>query len=301
MEIEALRLFVDVARYRSFSAAARARGVDPSSVSRELAALEAELGARLFQRTTRNMVLTEAGAEYLARVTPLLEDLDAARDAVGASPDDPGGSLRLTASVAFGHEILVPLVPAFRAAFPKLRLELILSDSNLDLLAERIDLAIRFGSTYRGDLIGTRLMPTRFRVVASPGYVEKAGALAVPADLAARACLCFALPDFRTRWLFRRDGQTQKVTVQGDVISTSALALRDLARAGLGPALLADWLIGADLSGGDLVDLFPDHEVTATTFDTAAWLLYPSRRFLPGKVRVTIDFLRRALGSGIAD
>jgi DNA-binding transcriptional LysR family regulator len=105
------------------------------------------------------------------------------------------------------------------------------------------------------------------------------------------------LPEFRSRWLFRRDGEgpAQEVPVSGDLVASSALALRDLAVAGMGPALLADWLIGGDIEAGRLVDLFPEHRVAATRFDTAAWLIYPNRSFLPSKVRVAIDFMRRRL------
>ncbi len=295
MDIDSLQLFVEVARQGSFSAVARLRGVEVSSVSRAFAALEAELGALLMQRTTRSLVLTEAGEAFLGRIIPLLDAFEAARDGINPHSGSPSGTLRLTASVAFGQRVLVPLVPAFRAAFPKLNLELILQDSNVDLIADRIDLAIRLGSGYGAGVIGSKLMPTRFRVVASPGYIATTGMPKEPADLAVRSCLLFALPDFRTRWLFRYQGKIGKIPVHGALVASNALALRDFALSGLGPALLADWLIGEDLAGGALVDLFPRHDVTATTFDTAAWLLYPSRKYLPAKVRATIDFLRAAL------
>lgn len=295
MDIATLKLFVDVAQRGSFSSIARERGMDPSSISRALALLEGELGTRLLQRTTRRMVLTEAGETYLSHVKPLLEELDRARESVSARKDEPEGSLRLTASIAFGQRVIVPLIPEFRARFPRLQLELLFSDANLDLIADRIDLAIRLASTYRADVVGAKLMPTRFRVVASPAYLARHGQPETPAALADHSCLFFTLPEFRGRWLFRREGVIEEVPVRGDLSSSTALALRELSLAGLGPALLADWLINADLKGGALVDLFPQHDVAATSFDTAAWLLYPSRRFLPAKVRMTIDFLRRHL------
>lgn len=297
MDIDSLQLFVEVARQGSFSAVARLRGVEVSSVSRALAALEAELGTLLFQRTTRSLVLTGAGEEFLGRIIPLLDEFDAARDGINRRSGPPSGTLRLTASVAFGQRVLVPLVPAFRAAFPQITLELILQDANIDLIAERVDLAIRLGSGYGAGVIGSKLMSTRFRVVASPAYLAEAGTPGAPADLAMRSCLLFALPEFRTRWLFRQNGRVTKVPVHGALVASNALALRDFALAGLGPGLLADWLIGADLASGALIDLFPDHDVTATTFDTAAFILYPSRKYLPAKVRAAIDFLREKLGS----
>lgn len=298
MDIEALQLFVDVVRQGSFSAVARARDVEVSSVSRGVATIEAEFGVRLIQRTTRHMTVTEAGEALFERVVPLLEAFEATREAVSNRPDNPHGTLRLTASVAFGQRVLVPLIPAFRATFPNVKLELLLSDANIDLIAERVDLAVRLGSSYGAGVIGSKLMTTRFRVVASPTYVVREGRPLVPGELAARSCLFFSLPEFRARWLFRQGSKISKVPVHGDVVASNALALREFAIAGLGPTLLADWLIGPDLAEGTLVDLFPEYDVTATTFDTAAWLLYPSRKFLPSKVRVAIDFLRAAVGSG---
>lgn len=294
MDLTALRAFVDVARRGNFAAAARVRNVDPSSMSRIIASLEEELGLRLFQRTTRRLALTEAGERYLRRVESLVDELDQARDDALAVGAGPVGTLRMTASVAFGRACVVPLLPEYRAAFPMLKLELILTDDNLDLVAERLDLAVRLAPSIDADVVGVRLFATRYRVCASPGYLEKAPPLAVPRDLRHHRCLLFTLPEFRSRWLFRAaNARVQEVPVDGDVVISSALALRDCALAGMGPTLLADWLIDDDIAQGRLLDVFPAHRVAATSFDTAAWLLYPSRAFLPNKVRVSIDFFRR--------
>jgi len=298
METNQLRVFLDVIKRGGFAAVARDSNVDPSSISRAVASLESELGVRLFQRTTRKLALTEAGESFLARVAPLVEELERARDEIASVGSEPSGTLRLTASVAFGQICLVPLLPEFRIAFPRLKLELLMTDTNLDLVADRIDLAIRLAPSYRGDLIGSKLFATRYRIAASPAYVAREGKPKTPRDLGARSCLLFPLPDFRDRWLFRRRGVVEEVPVQGHLVLSTALALRSAALDGLGPVLLADWHLHEDLARGRLIDLFPQYEVTATTFDTAAWLLYPSRNYLPHKVRVTIDFLRKHLGKG---
>lgn len=296
MDLQNLRLFVEVARRGSFAAVARDRHFDPTSVSRAVATLEAELGFRLFQRTTRRMALTEAGALYLERVEALVDELGHAADAARAVQSGPIGNLRLTTSVAFGQTCIVPLLPAFRAAYPALKLELLLTDANLGLIADRIDLAIRLGPRSDDNLIGVKLFDTRYRVCASPAWLDRAGPLTAPEELEAHSCLLFDLPDFRTRWLFRDGaGRERQVAVQGEVVISNALALRDCCLAGMGPALLADWLIDEDIAAGRLCDLFPDYQVTATDFETAARLLYPSRAFLPNKVRVAIDFLRDRL------
>jgi len=296
MDLGVLRIFIDVARRGGFSPVARDRDLDPSSVSRTIAVLEAELGVRLFQRTTRRLTLTEAGGLYFDRIEALVDHLDAARDDALAISTGPLGTLRLTASVAFGQACLMPLLPAFRQAFPALKLELLLSDANLDLVAERIDLAVRLGQSVEADVVGVKLFDTHYKVCASPGYIAAAPPLMAPEDLGHHRCLRFTLPEFRTRWLFSRcGGETREIPVDGDIIISNALALRDCALAGLGPALLADWLIDKDLAAGTLVDCFPDHQAAATRFNTAAWLLYQSRAFLPNKARVMIDFLRQRL------
>src|SRR5580658_5183154 len=293
MDAGQARLLIDIAQRGSFAEVARERSVDPSWVSRMIASLETELGFRLFQRTTRRVALTEAGELYLRRIEAIADEFDQARDEALAVATGPVGVLRMTTTVAFGEKVVVPLLPRFRAAFPRVALDIALSDINLDLIGDRIDLAIRLGAGVTGDLVVSKLMDTRYYVCASPAYLHRDGRPQTPEDLARSDCLLFALPGFRSRWTFRNaEGVLTEVPVMGGIVVSGALALRTLALAGAGPALLADWLVGEDIASGRLVDLFPDHQVTATTFETAVWLLYPSRSFLPQKVRAMIDFLR---------
>jgi DNA-binding transcriptional LysR family regulator len=303
MDLTSLRLFVEVARRGGFAPVARDFDLDPSAVSRSVAALEDELGLRLFQRTTRRVALTEAGERYFAHVLPILEALERARDEAHEVSDEATGTLRMTASVGFGQACLVPLLSAFRTRHPKLTVELLLTDANLDLVRERIDLAIRLGPQVDADFVGQRLFESRYRVCASPDYMHRRGRPASPEALSDHDCLRFALPDFRTRWRFRENeaekgrndtsaGDVLEVPIHGSLMISSALALRQCAIDGLGPALLADWLIGGDIAAGRLIDLFPRHRVTATDFDTGAWLLYPSRHYVPAKTRAMIAMLR---------
>jgi DNA-binding transcriptional LysR family regulator len=297
MESIALKTFVHVARSGGFSHAARELALDPSSVSRSVATLEQELGVRLFQRTTRKLSLTEAGHAYLARVSPLVDELEQAREeALALSKginNQAQGTLRITSSVAFGVTQITPLLSEFRGLHPLLKVELLLTDANLNLVNERIDLAIRLGSQFEGDAVLTKLMPTRYRVCASPGYIESYGAPPTPAALAKHRCLLLALPEFRHEWHFRSArGKIQSVGVDGDIIMSNPLALRSCAILGMGPALLTDWLANEAIADGTLVDLFPDLQATATSFDTGVWLLYPTRAYLPLKVRVMVDFLK---------
>ena len=295
MELTSLQIFVEVVRRGSFAAVARDREVSPSAISRAISGLEAEVGARLLQRTTRRLSPTEAGTLYFERVEPLVGELEQAGQAAADARRAPRGTLRITASVAFGQVCLVPLLPELHRRHPGLALELLLTDTNLDLVSERVDVALRLAPRLDTGLIGVRLFETRYRVCASPDYLNREGPLGSPGDLRECSCLAFALPGYRSRWIFLdREGRRSEVPIQGRFAMTSALALRESARAGLGPALLADWLIDADLASGALIDLFPEHRVTATDFETAAWLLYPSRSYLPLKTRLFIDFLHDA-------
>lgn len=298
MTLESLEIFVAVARRLSFAAVAAERDVDASSISRAVAALERDLGVRLLQRTTRRMTLTEAGEAYRRRVEAVLDELQAARDEVLADARGPTGTLRLTCSVAFGQTLVLSLLKPLRTRYPQLGVELLMSDVNLDLVAEGIDLAIRLGPPPAdSSLVARRLMDTRYRVVASPEYLASAPSLETPADLHRHALLRFPLAGFRSGWRFRDPaGVEETVPVSGQLLISSALGLRTAAVDGLGVALLADWLVDEDLSTGRLVACLENWAVTATEFDTAAWLIYPGRAYLPNKVRVAVDFLRQALG-----
>lgn len=303
MKIEDLHLLLAVAKGRSFAAAARELDLDPSAVSRTVAEIEKTLGARLFQRSTRRLALTEAGQSYLARLEAPLEELAQAGEEVAAGGATARGSLRLTASVGFGQARLVPLLAQFQRRYPRIRLSCLFTDARLDLIAERIDLAIRLTARVTGDVVATKLMDTPYRVVATRAYLARAAPLQKPTDLARHRVVLADLPHFRDEWLFRdAQGALQHVLVDGDVTLSPVLAVHGAVLNDLGPALLPSWLVDADISAGRLVRLLPGYAATATTFDRAAWLLYPSRAFMPQRVRVAIDFLKECFaqveGSG---
>lgn len=298
MDLAHLRTFVEVVRQGSFAGAARALDLDPSKVTRAVAALEAELGVRLLQRSTRRTTLTEGGASYLSRIGPLLSELDLAAEQLRSGSRELRGLVRLTATVAFGQAVLVPMLATLHARHPALEVELVFSDAVLDLVAHRIDLALRLGPSVDGSLVGHRLRDLRYRVVASPGYLHQHGRPKDPADLARADCLRFPIPGFRTRWCFRAEpgGRVQEVAVGGWLVASPALVLRQAALDGLGLALLSDWLVGEDLRTGRLVDVFPHLEATATHFDSAVWLLATARsQQLPLRVRAVRDLLLEKL------
>lgn len=297
MDTQHLKTFVDVVTQGSFAAAARARDLAPSQVTRSIAQLEAALGARLLHRTTRKLVLTEAGQAYFDRIRPLLDELEAAAEEAQSSTGDIRGTVRITESVAYGQAVLVPLMHDLHARHPALEIDLLLTDAVVDLAAQRVDLALRLAPAVDAALVGYALATVRYRVCASPAYLERQGPLRAPGDLSTRECLRFALPGYRTQWHFRdTGGAVESVDVDGWLVVSTALALRRAALDGIGPALLPDWLVHADLAQGRLVDPFPKHEVTATNFDSQVWLLFVSRQHLPRRVRAVMDFLKHRLG-----
>lgn len=293
MSLPDVRLLLEIARFGSFAQVARTRDVDPAWISRKVAEIEGQLGFRLFQRTTRRLSLTEAGDIYLRQTEAIIDAHDRARDDALSISQGAKGRLRMTATVAFAQKVLVPLIPQFRALHPGVELELLPDDGNLDMVGARIDLALRLGPGVAGDFVVSKLCDTQYRLCASPDYLARHGRPDRPEALAAHQCLRFTLPGLRDEWRFRdQTGAEQAVAIGGPISASGALALHGLALAGMGPVLLAGWLVDDDIAAGRLIDLFPDREVTPTTFETAIWMLYPSRSYLPRKVRAMIDFLR---------
>lgn len=308
METQHLRTFVEVVRQGSFAAAARRLDLATSQVTRAVAGLENELGARLLHRTTRKVTLTESGAAYFERVSALLAQLEAAADDLRSSTSEVRGLVRLTASVALGQRLVMPLLPKLHQMYPGLEVDLRFSDMNVDLIGQQVDVALRQAPAVDDTLVGSRLGRLRYRVCASPAYLERCGRPSVPSDLVDCDCLRIALPGFHSEWSFRpknsEAGEGETVAVGGWLVASSALSLLQAAVAGLGPVLLADWLLDEDIAAGRLVDLFPDYEATSTNFDSAVWLLFASREHLPRRVRIVVDFLRgelqQVLGAGDA-
>ena len=298
MDTKLLTTFIEVSRCGSFATAARYLDQDPSSISRSVAQLEQQLGVRLFQRTTRKVSLTEAGVHYAKKIEPILNELEQANEEAKTANSHPVGKLKLSTSVAFGVKCVLPLLGEFQNRYPGITLDLKLSDENIDLFSERIDLAIRLGASIDVNVVARKLINTHYRVCASKQYLSNNNSINTPEDLVKHPSLCFDLPKFSESWIFDDGSSVKKeIPIQAKFTSNNALALKSAAISGMGPALLADWLIEEDLENGTLVDVFPNHKVTATNFDTAAWFLFPSRQFLPLKTRIMMEFLVDKLGN----
>lgn len=298
MELSSLQFFIDVVRHGSFAAVAREHNVDPSAVSRAIASLEEQLGIRLFQRTTRQLKPTEAGMLYFDRMAPLIEEMHQASAAASDLSATPRGILRVNAAVAFGLRGIVPLLPKFSAAYPELTVDLQLTDAIVDLYAERIDLAVRLGALADSSLVAQPLMPFTHVVCASTDYLARHGHPADAAALSNHNCLLASQAGERGRWTFMdEDGVRSEAQVSGRIVITNPLALQQCANAGMGLALLTRWLVREDLAAGRLVDVFPQFRVSDCDFKSGAWLIYPSRAYVPLKVRVFIDALKTGITS----
>lgn len=292
MDIDALKTLLLVAQHGGFAPAARRLNVDPSSVSRAVAGVEDQLGVRLFHRSTRRLTLTEEGRIYLVRLRPLIEGLEEAEHLAKSNKVEPRGVLRMTTSHAYGTQVLTPLLGQFQDTYPHLTVDLHLSDRPRDVVAAGFDLALRLAPAPKGDFICSKLHHTKYHVVVAPNRFDVPDH---PTDLTALPCLRQNLPDFRDAWRFRKGGEEVSIPVTGTTLHSSPLALREAARRGQGAALLADWMVQDDLHTGRLQALWLDWDVTATSFETAAWLIYPTRRHLPARTRVMVDFLTHHL------
>jgi len=292
-------MFLSVVREGSFSAAARSLRVAPSTVSRRIATLEDRTGVRLFERTTRQMTLTDAGRLFHESVTPLLDELEHAAERARDAQRVVRGTIRVATPTSFAHEQVAPWLQQLQTLHPELRVELVLGSRTSDLLEERIDVALRLGPVQTSSLIALRLCEMPRVVVASPGYLESRGRPRRPRDLESHACLAFPFEGFGSRWSFR-DARRKltHVDLEPIVVVPEGLVLRSLALRGAGLTLLPRWLVAEPLHEGTLVDVFPRYDVTATVHDAAVWLVFPSRQYLPLKVRTFVDFVKNEFREG---
>jgi DNA-binding transcriptional LysR family regulator len=288
-----LTAFVAVARAGGFREAARLNGGSASGFSEGVTRLEARLGVRLLNRTTRSVAPTEAGARLLDRLGPALGEVEAALDVVNGFRDRPAGTLRLNVPVSAARLVLPRIVPPFLAAYPDIRLEVIAEDSFVDMLAAGCDAGIRYGERLEQDMIAIPIGPReqRFATAAAPSYLDRRGRPGHPRDLLGHACLRgqFASGAMLT-WEFERDGEVVKLDPAGPLLvrvgAATDLAV-DAAVAGTGIiTLFEDWLRPYLDSGA----LEPVLELWWPRF-SGPFLYYPGRRYVPAPLRAFIDFI----------
>ena len=292
--VKAMRLFLTVVQTGSLSGAGRQSGLSPASVSRQITALEDDLGVRLLNRTSRRLSLTEAGQVYLEHAERLLQDIDELRDAVSQMAVKPRGTLRIQSRISLGTQHVAPLIPTFLALYPDLKIDLWLTDNDLDLTEHGIDLAIRTGNLSDSTLIGRRLASSPRVICASPEYWAEHGKPATPEALMDHNCLTYRF-EFGTAaalWQFRIDtGQSINIQVAGNFQTNNGEALRVATLSGLGVAMLPAWSVKDHLKAGSLERVLSDYETTVSDLDFGIYAVYLSRRNLSAKTRLFVDHL----------
>lgn len=288
----AMKMFVQTVDARGFSSAARQLGLATSSVTRMVDGLEAELGTVLLNRSTRQVTLTDAGSAYYRNARDILNAVADADAAISDRGEEPAGQLRISVPVAFGRCLIAPHIATLLERYPKLVLEMILSDEIVDLLGERIDLSIRLGSAAPMDaLISRPVGAFRRRVVASVGYLDAAGFPDQPMDLLRHKCLCFSYGLQPQYWTFLEAGQEVRVPVEGPFKSNNAEVLREVVLGGGGVALLPDWLVDEDIRCGRLTSLFDEFVVNPNSASSAICALYLPNHRGSKRINAFIDFL----------
>ena len=285
---QALQVFSQVVESGSFSKAAAKLDLSTTAVSRHVADLEAHLQARLLNRTTRRLSLTETGMAFHARCVQLLHDLEEAEREAAQAAVEPRGTLRITSSVNFGARHLGPEIARFMAAHPDVTFDVQLSDRVVDLVEEGFDLAVRIGATGGENLVARRIGETRIVPCASPEYLRRRGAPRTPADLAAHDCFTYEYVSPRGEWRYLdRDGAEQRVKFRGPLHSNNGDLLAEVAARGGGIVFEPGFIVGPDIRAGRLVPLLQDWAVPPMPI----YAVYPSRRHLSAKVRVFVDYL----------
>ncbi|PYD88916.1 LysR family transcriptional regulator [Pseudomonas syringae pv. pisi] len=282
--------FVEVVARGSLSAAARAEGIAPAMIGRRLDALEARLGVKLLQRTTRRLVLTDEGSAFLEDCQRILAEVGDAESAISEHSMRASGHLTVSAPAGFGRQHVAPLLPSFLAEHRDVTINLNLSDRVVDLVAESVDVAIRIASLDDSNLVGVKLADNRRVVVASPAYLKRHGWPRQLADLARHNCLPISSEGSQRGWTFIDDGKPVTLKVGGNMVCNDGAVLHAWALAGKGLAWRSMWEVGGQIASGELVTVLDDFAAPGN--DVHA--VFAQRRHLPLRIRAFVDFLRRS-------
>ncbi|MGE0205547.1 MAG: LysR family transcriptional regulator [Hyphomicrobiaceae bacterium] len=285
-----LEIFARVARTGNMSAAGREMGLSPAVVSKRISLLEERLGTRLFQRTTRQLTLTETGEGFFKRIVDILSLIDEAEDFVSRRNTRPRGVLKVTAPTTFSRLHIAPYLSQFLARYPEIEMEFHLTDNNVDIIREGFDVAVRIGELKDSSLVARKLAPNRRVICAAPAYLERYGTPNTLADLEHLNCLSAGAQD-----VWRLDGPEGplQLRVKGNIRSNSSEFIREAIMAGLGVGLRSTWDVGPELMTGELKAVLPDYVGSS---NVSVYAVYPCREFMPAKVNVFIDFLAELYG-----
>lgn len=284
-----MHMFVRAVEKGSFSAAARDLDLTPSAVSKQIRRLEDRLGVRLFNRTTRQISLTEVGHAYYERSARIIQEIEEAEEAVTALNENPRGTLRIAATHAFGRVEVMPRMSEFLERYPDLSVEFELTDRQVDLIEEGIDVAIQWREQMEDpSVVARRLCVNRRIICAAPSYIERHGKPRTPEELLKHNCLTLYEVSQFNDWAFEDEQAGSRVLhVKGNFRANTADALYEAALAGLGLARLSTWLVMPAIRRGDLVPVLLKYPHESSAY----FLIYPHRRHLSQKVRAFVDFL----------
>jgi DNA-binding transcriptional LysR family regulator len=288
----ALSMFVEVAQTGGFTSAARRLNIATSSVTRAVEALEESLGTVLFNRTTRQVALSDAGATYYAKAKRIIEDMAEADASVSDRGVDPSGPLRVSVPAAFGRQCIVPYLSSFLASHPRLELDIILNDGISDLLTDRIDLAVRLGEpAASADVVSRTIGHFERYVVASKDYLEMHGIPETPEALSTHQCLRFSYGSDQQVWTFCQGGSVTKIAITGRLKTNNSEVLREVALNGAGIALLPSWLVDADVQAGRLTKLFEHYEINPNDARSSITALYMPNHRGSRRIGAFLEFL----------
>ncbi|WP_326533757.1 LysR family transcriptional regulator [Pseudorhodoferax sp.] len=290
--ISAMRVFSEVVTRGSFTAAANTLGMSRAMVTRHIGELERWLGARLLQRSTRRLSLTEAGEACVVRSRQLLELVNDVEQVVGQRDTEPHGQIRVQCSPAFGQAYLSAILVDYLAKYPRTKIDLVLSDQPLNLVDERIDLAIRMTNELDPALIAKKLSNCRALLCCTPAYLEKNGVPKTPDDLTQHNCLSHSRVE-KSQWSFSRQGEECLVQVSGSFSANDTMSLVEAVRAGGGLAVLPNYVVASLVRDGELVTVLPDWHAD----ELGVYAFYISRRHQPASLRTLLEFLSQRLGS----
>jgi len=282
--------FVEVIARGSLSAAARAEGIAPAMIGRRLDALEARLGVKLLQRTTRKLALTDEGTAFLEDCQRILAELEEAEAAVSERSARATGHLVVSAPAGFGRQHVAPLVPSFLAEHREVSVNLNLSDRVVDVIGEGVDIAIRIASLTDSNLVGVKLADNHRVVVATPGYLKRYGTPQTLDDLSKHNCLAISSQGSQRGWTFRDHGKIVTMKVSGNMVCNDGAVLHDWAMAVRGLAWRSMWEVSSEIEAGLLVPVLEQYAAPGNDI----YAVFAQRRHLPLRIRVFVDFLRHA-------
>lgn len=292
MQIEDLRIFLTVLKAGNFTAAADQLLLSKQYVSRRMAALEASLGVRLLIRNTRKLSVTESGQVFSQHAQKILDDIQEAEQAVSERRLELQGSFRISIPMSFGMGYLSPLIAEFLRQHPAVQFQVELADRYVDMIGEGFDIAIRIGLLTDSTLIARRLSVLKRVICCSPDYLQRAGMPRLPDDLLQHACLRYGR-EGQNGWELVQDGKRKLLDVRGPIVSNNGEVLRDASVAGLGLALLPEFIVGEAIKGGMLVSVLEEFQPEPLTLSA----VYPQHRQRSEVTRAFLDFLEQRLTS----